>query len=64
MKFIQSCIDVALWILVQDDDEEFDHNRVPLGFLLTYVYDSLVEGAECDRGGDFEDFEDKSNRRY
>ena len=38
-KFLQSSIDVALWTLVRDDDEFFDHNRKVAGYLLTYVDD-------------------------
>ena len=44
LRFMSSSIDVALWILVQDNDEEWDHNRTPYGFLLTYVDDFMVVG--------------------
>ena len=30
LKAIQSSIDVALWILVEDIDEDFDHKRKPM----------------------------------
>ena len=37
LKVLQSSIDVALWVLVPDDDENFDHNRKTFGCVLTYV---------------------------
>ena len=44
LRFMCSSIDIAMWILVQDNDEEWDHNRTPYGFLLTYVDDFMVVG--------------------
>ena len=41
-KFLQSSIDVALWTLVRDNEELFDHNRQVVGYLLTYVDDFLI----------------------
>ena len=41
---MQSSIDVALWILVEDDKEQFDHNRTPYAYMLTYVDDFLIMG--------------------
>ena len=46
LRFMSSCIDIALWILVADDQEECDHNRTPRAFLLTYVDDFLVIGPQ------------------
>ena len=43
---MQSSIDVALWILVDDNAEEFDHNKSTYGFLLTYVDDFLMVGPD------------------
>ena len=43
---MSSSIDIALWILVADDNEEWDHNRTPRAFLLTYVDDFLVVGPQ------------------
>ena len=42
--FMSSSVDVALWILVADNDEEWDHNRTPVACLLTYVDDFMVVG--------------------
>ena len=42
----QSSIDVALWIVIEDNGEEFDHKKVPQGYLLTYVDDFLVVGCK------------------
>ena len=39
---MQSSIDVALWIIVDDIEEEFDHKRRTYGYLLTYVDDFLI----------------------
>ena len=39
LKAIQSSIDVALWILVDDAEQDFDHKRQTYGYLLTYVDD-------------------------
>ena len=39
---MQSSIDVALWILVDNVDEDFDHKRRTYGYLLTYVDDFLI----------------------
>ena len=44
MKAMQSSIDVALWILVDDIEEDFDHKRNTYGYLLTCVDDFLVVG--------------------
>ena len=32
---MQSSIDVALWITVDDAEEDFDHKRKTYGYLLT-----------------------------
>ena len=37
-------IDVALWILVDDVEQDFDHKRQTYGYLLTYVDDFLLAG--------------------
>ena len=42
MKLYQSSIDVALWVIVEDKDEEFDHKKKPQGYILTYVDDFLI----------------------
>ena len=44
LKAIQSSIDVAVWILVEDIDEDFDHKRSTYGYMLTYVDDFLMVG--------------------
>ena len=44
LRLMQSSIDVALWTVVEDTEEEWDHNRTPYGFVLTYVDDFLVVG--------------------
>ena len=44
LKAIQSSIDVALWILVEDVPQDFDHKRQTYGYLLTYVDDFLLVG--------------------
>ena len=41
---MQSSIDVALWILVDDTESNFDHLRRTYGYLLTYVDDFLMVG--------------------
>ena len=41
---MQSSIDVALWILVDQSEENFDHKRKTYGYLLTYVDDFLLVG--------------------
>ena len=46
MKAIQSSIDVALWILVENVEEDFDHKRSTYGYLLTYVDDFLMVGPD------------------
>ena len=46
LRFMQSSIDVALWVLIPDNDEEWDHNRIPCGYLFTYVDDFLVVGPQ------------------
>ena len=42
LRAMQSSIDVALWILVDNVDEVFDHKRRTYGYLLTYVDDFLI----------------------
>ena len=37
LEAIQSSIDVALWILVEDVPQDFDHKRQAYVYLLTYV---------------------------
>ena len=49
LKAIQSSIDVALWILVEDIEQDFDHKRQTYGYLLTYVDDFLLVGQLQDR---------------
>ena len=44
MKAIQSSIDVALWILVDDVEQDFDHTRHTCGYLLAYVDAFLLAG--------------------
>ena len=44
LKAIQSSIDVALWMIVDDKESDFDHERKTYGHLLTYVDDFLVVG--------------------
>ena len=44
LKAIQSSIDVALWILVDQAEQDFDHKRKTYGYLLTYVDDFLLVG--------------------
>ena len=67
LKAMQSSIDVALWVIVEDKECDFDHERKTYGYLLTYVDDFLVVGpfirSEYYRGGDFGGLEDKENRR-
>ena len=41
---MQSAIDVALWIIVDDTEEDFDHKQATYGYLLTYVDDFLLVG--------------------
>ena len=41
---MQSSIDVALWILIDDKVENFDHQQKTYGYLLTYVDDFLLIG--------------------
>ena len=41
---VQYSIDVALWILVDKKEENFDHKRKTYGYLLTYVDDFLLIG--------------------
>ena len=41
---MQSSIDVALWMLVDDVNEDFDHRREVYAYVLTYVDDFLVVG--------------------
>ena len=42
LRAMQSSIDVALWILVDNVDKDFDHKRRTYGYLLTYVDDFLI----------------------
>merc|ERR1712175_22200 len=44
LRAVQSSIDVALWIIVEVTDENFDHKRKTYGYLLTYVDDFLLVG--------------------
>ena len=44
MRAFQSSIDVALWILIEDVSQDFDHKRRTYGYLLTYVDDFLLVG--------------------
>ena len=44
LRAMQSSIDVALWIIVDLTDENFDHKRKTYGYLLTYVDDFLLVG--------------------
>ena len=44
LKAIQSSIDVALWILVDDVEQDFDLKRHTYGSLLTCVDDFLLVG--------------------
>ena len=44
LKAIQSSIDVALWILVDDVEQDFDHKRHTYGYFLKYVDDFLLVG--------------------
>merc|ERR1711867_258638 len=44
MRATQSSIDVALWIIIEDVVENFDHKRKTYGYLLTYVDDFLLVG--------------------
>ena len=41
---MQSSIDVALWMLVDQVEQHFDHKRRTYGYLLTYVDDFLLVG--------------------
>ena len=44
LKAVQSSIDYALWILVDDEPQDFDHKRKACVYLLTYVDDFLMVG--------------------
>ena len=44
LKAFQSSIDVALWILVEDVPQDFDHKRRTYGYRLAYVDDFLLVG--------------------
>ena len=44
LRAMQSSIDVALWIIVDEAEEDFDHKRKTYGYLLTYVDDFLLAG--------------------
>ena len=40
-RVMQSSIDVALWVLVDQVEQNFDHKRKAYVYLLTYVDDSF-----------------------
>ena len=42
LRAMKSSIDVALWTIVEDVEEHFDHKRRTYGYLLTYVDDFLI----------------------
>ena len=44
LVLMQSSIDVALWVLVENNSEQFDHTRNPYAYMLTYVDDFLIMG--------------------
>ena len=44
LKAVQSSIDVALWILIDEKVENFDQQQKTYGYLLTYVDDFLLIG--------------------
>ena len=46
LRAIQYSIDVALWILVENVEEDFDHKRSTFGYMLTYVDDFLMVGPD------------------
>merc|ERR1711867_276670 len=44
LKAVQSSIGVALWVIVDLIDENFDHKRKTYGYVLTYVDDFVLVG--------------------
>ena len=44
LRAMQSSIDVALWMLVDQVEQNFDHKRRTYGYLLTDVDDFLLVG--------------------
>ena len=44
LRAMQSSIDVALWVIIDDKESNFDHARKTYGYLLTYVDDFLLVG--------------------
>ena len=44
LRVMQSSVDVALWVLVDQTEQNFDHKRKTYGYLLTYVDDFLLVG--------------------
>ena len=44
LRVMQSSIDVALWVLVDQTEQNFDHKRKTYGYLLTYVDAFLFVG--------------------
>ena len=44
LRVLQSSIDVALWVLVDQSEPNFDHKRKTYGYLLTYVDGFLLVG--------------------
>ena len=66
LKAMQSSIDVARWVIVEDKEYDFDHERKTYGYLLTYVDDFFASWpfirSEYYRGGDFGGLEDKEDR--
>ena len=66
LKAMQSSIDVALWVIVEDKECDFDHERKTYGYLLTYVDDFLLVGPHTfgiRLRRRFGGLEDKENRR-
>ena len=44
LRAVQSSIDYALWMLVDDKVHDFDHKRATYAYLLPYVDDFLMVG--------------------
>ena len=44
LKALQSSIDYALWMLVDEKHQDFDHKQTTYAYLLTYVDDFLMVG--------------------
>ena len=44
LRAMQSSIDVALWMIIDDKESNFDHKRKTYGYLLTYVDGFLLVG--------------------